>query len=287
MSKILSFEQEFTRRYPKRVQILRFMREAIGVDEVSWDDITPYNMKTVHDHIARQVTANSASVYFAIIKAMVNQYSDKVYFKADSVTSVLKSKKTPSQNVFLTEEEIWKIEDYLDAMLKENTDTHRSVKDVLNAFIIECYCGARGIDVDGLTEQNIVDGHIVYISKKTGVLSKVPIRKGLEKRLAYKSAKKYGNSTKDRVIKRVCKAVGITEKVTLMYHGKLQTLPKYECVGFHTARRSFCTNLARRGVDIYTIAALANHDRNIAMTQRYIVSGTENLSPEAMAFFKR
>lgn len=32
--KLLSFEQEFERREPKRIAILRLMREAIGTNEV-------------------------------------------------------------------------------------------------------------------------------------------------------------------------------------------------------------------------------------------------------------
>jgi site-specific recombinase XerD len=107
----------------------------------------------------------------------------------------------------------------------------------------------------------------------------------MEKRLSYKPSKQYSATTKNRTIKRIAKAIGINQTVTLMYHGKLRSMPKYECIGFHTARRSFCSNLARRGVDIYTIAALANHNQNITMTQRYIIPDTDNLSEEALSFF--
>ena len=281
--KIHSFEKEFKRRHPDRLQILRFMREAINVKEVKWSDITPYNMAAVRDYIIERTASNSAAVYFAIIKALVNQCCEMLSCQANTVTSVLKVHKTPSQNVYLTEEEISRIEIYCDELMKK--ENHRAEKDVLNAFLIECFCGARGIDVDSFTEKNIVDGYIVYVSKKTGVLSKVPIKRGMEKRLAYKPAKRYSATTKNRILKRVAKKVGITQTVTLMYHGQLRSMPKYECIGMHSARRSFCSNLARRGVDIYTIAALANHNQNITMTQRYIVPDTDNLCEEALAFF--
>ena len=39
MRKVLSFEQEWTREVPDRPNILRYMRKAIGVNEVQWDDI--------------------------------------------------------------------------------------------------------------------------------------------------------------------------------------------------------------------------------------------------------
>ena len=47
MNKVLSFEQEFERSNPGRIQILRFMREAIGVDEVEWQHLTTLNLTKV------------------------------------------------------------------------------------------------------------------------------------------------------------------------------------------------------------------------------------------------
>jgi len=91
-------------------------------------------------------------------------------------------------------------------------------------------------------------------------------------------------SAMNRIIKRVAKKCGINTPVTIFYRGKMQTQPKWKFLGFHSARRSFCSNLAQRGVDIYTIAALAGH-RNANMTFRYIISDTQNLPTEAQAFF--
>lgn len=274
---ILSFEQEFERRNPGRIQILRFMREALCVKEMQWKDLTTLNLAKVREYICDRVSGNSACTYLAIIKAFLAHYKDENIVPCKNPEKELKAKRMPSQNVFLTEAEIELIEKY-----EPKSDCERDVK---AAFLIECYLGARRCDVLGLSSDNISDGRIVYVSKKTHVECSVPIHKNLMKYLRYKPKKSHDRAVSNRTIQRICRNVGIVEEVKIFYHGKLQKKPKYEFVGSHTARRSFCSNLAQRGADIYTIAALAGHNQNITMTQRYIIPDTETLSAAAMSFF--
>lgn len=275
---ILSFEQEFVRRNPERIQVLRFMREAIGVDEVEWTMITTLNLTKVREYICQRMAGNSACTYLAILKAFLVKYIDENIYPCKNPHKELKAKRVPSQNVFLTEEEIERIENY--------TPKSDCESDVKAAFLIECYLGARRSDVETITADNIVDGRIVYVSKKTHVKCSVPIHKNLLKYLLhYEQKKTRARSVTNRTIQRICKDVGITEEIQIFYHGKMVKRPKYEFIGSHTARRSFCSNLARRGVDIYTIAALAGHNQNITMTQRYIIPDVEDLSMETMNFF--
>ena len=275
--KILSFEQEFERACPGNIYLIRYMREAIGVKNVEWEHLTTLNLSKVREHICSIVNGNSACTYLAIIKAFLSRYADEGIVPCKNPKKELKAKKMPSQNVYLTEEEIDRIEKYEPKTFCE--------QDVKAAFLIECYLGARRSDVENLTDENIVDGRIVYVSKKTHTECSVPIHKKLLKYLQYKQVAKRARSVTNRTIQRICKEVGITQEVKLFHHGKLVKRPKYEFVGSHTARRSFCSNLAKRGVDIYTIAALAGHRQNIIMTQRYVVTDMDNISDEAMKFF--
>ena len=275
--KVLSFEQEFERTNPGRIQILRFMREAIGVREVMWENLTTLNLGRVREFITGKVAGNSAVTYLAIIKAFLSRYADEGIVPCKNPAKELKAKRVPSQNVYLTEEEIERIEKY-----SPKNDCERDVK---AAFLIECYLGARQSDVVDITSNNIIDGRIVYVSKKTHVECSVPIHKNLMKYLRYKPKKCRDKAVYNRTIQRICRIVGITAEIQIFYHGKLQKKQKCDFVGSHTARRSFCSNLARRGVDIYTIAALAGHNQNITMTQRYIIPDVDTLSKEAMSFF--
>lgn len=274
--KTLTFEQEFTRVVKERPQLLHFIRKAIGTEEVQWEMLTTLNVSKIRDYICKAVTGNSAVTYLAIIKAFLALYTDEGLMPCKFPEKILKAKRIPSQHVFLTEEEIERIEKY-----QPKSECEADVK---AAFLIECYLGARRSDVAELTKENIVDGKIVYISKKTQVETAVPLHRNLRKYLSHNS-KERTRATFNKTIQRICRNVGITQDVQIFYHGKMQKKPKYSFVGSHTARRSFCSNLARRGVDIYTIAALAGHNQNITMTQRYIVTDINSLSSEAMSFF--
>ena len=277
MNNILSFEQEWTRKVPKRPQLLRYMRVAIGTEELQWRDMTKLNLSKIRDYICDSFSGNSACTYLGEIKAFLAAYTEEGIVPCKSPHRELKARRVPSQNVYLTEEEIERIENY-----RPKSDCEMDVK---ASFLIECYLGARRSDVEKINSDNIVDDRIVYVSKKTHVECSVPIHRNLLKYLRYKPKKTHDRSVANRTIQRICKEVGITDEIRIFYHGKIVKRPKFEFVGSHTARRSFCSNLARRGADIYTIAALAGHNQNITMTQRYIIPDVNDLSNEAMSFF--
>lgn len=277
MNGILSFEQEFVRQKPNHVFLLRYMREAIDVSEVRWEDLTTLNLSRIRDYICELVTSNSACTYLAEFKAFLNRYKDEDLIPCKDVTKELKAKRTPSQNIFLTEDEIELIEKYEPA-----SDTERDIK---AAFLIECFCGARSSDVKTFTEQNIIDGKLRYVSQKTKVESSVPIHRNLMQYLEYKPTSQHNRAVYGDTIKRICRRCGITSEVKLFYHGQTQTLPKYQLVNSHTARRSFASNLAVRGVPRSVICALMNHNKNENMTARYICVDTDNLDANAMSFF--
>lgn len=273
--KILSFEQEFERKNPNRIQILRFMREAIGVEEVMWKDLTTLNLGKVREFISSKVAGNSACTYLAILKAFLTLYKDEDVIPCKDHVKPLKVKRVPSEQVVLSAEEISRIEAY-----RPNTDEEKWVK---AQFLCEYYCLARSSDIQKLTAENIQGDFITYVSVKTKIGTTVPLHKNFIKYFRQRG-KTLDRSSFNRIIKRICKNVGITENVSLYYHGKWQTRPKYELIGSHTARRSGATELAKRDVPIATISKLMNHS-NTLITSRYIFADTRNLGEEAMDFF--
>lgn len=272
---ILSFEEEFVRRNPNRKQILRFMREAIGVSEVQWEHITTLNLSKVREFICERVAANSACTYLAIIKAFLVKYVDEDIFPCKNPHKELKAKHVPSEHVVLTAEEITRIEHYQPKTTKEGW--------VKAQFLCEYYCLARASDVQQLTEENIQGQFITYVSQKTKIATTVPLHKNFIKYFSQRG-ETLDRSVYNRIIKRICMNCGIDEEVKLFYHGRVQIRKKYEVVGSHTARRSGATELAERDVPIATISKLMNHT-NTLITSRYIFTNTRKLGKEAMAFF--
>ena len=274
--KVLSFEQEFERMNPGRIQILRFMREAIGVEEIEWSMITTLNLTKVREYICERVAGNSACTYLAILKAFLAAYLDENLFPCKNPHKELKAKRVPSEQVVLTAEEIALIERY-----KPKTEKEKWVK---AQFLCEYYCLARSSDIQQLTPENIQGDFITYVSQKTKIATTVPLHKNFIKYFKQRG-KTLDRSVYNRIIKRICKNCGIDEEIKLFYHGKVQIRKKYELIGSHTARRSGATELAKRDVPIATISKLMNHT-NTLITSRYIFADTRNLGEEAMSFFK-
>ena len=275
MTKVLSFEQEWVRYISDRIQILRFMREAIGVDEVSWQDLTTLNLAKVREFIAEKVAGNSAVTYLAIIKAFLSRYSDENIIPCKNPAKELKAKRVPSEQVVLNADEIALIENY-----KPKSEKEKWVK---AQFLCEYYCLARSSDIQQLTPENIQGDFITYVSQKTKIATTVPLHKNFIKYFKQRG-KTLDRASFNRIIKRICKNCGIDDEVKLFYHGRMQMRKKYELIGSHTARRSGATELARRGVPISTISKMMSHTNEI-ITSRYIFANTRNPGEEAMAFF--
>lgn len=278
----LSFEQFFRRRNPQYVFLINRMRAAMSLTHVTYDDITSSNLRLFLDYMHDEVSANSLRLYCAVIKATINECAADGLIHAPKCTSVLKVKSEPQQNVALSDNEIRLFEQYYDRIITQAGN--QVEKDVLTLFLLEIYSGARGIDVESLTSANVVDGQLSYVSKKTHTLTTLPAHRRLLTLIARKPAKQYSRMTKNRTIKRVAQRIGITQPVTIFYHGKQQTRPKCEYLGFHCARRSFVSSLIDMGVPISTVSRMAGHS-DIKMTFRYYQSDKVAVCPEAMAFF--
>lgn len=271
----LKFETEFTKRHPERAHLIKFMREAIGKDEVEWSDLTKVNLLNVCDHFKNNMAANSARTYFATLCGFLNLYSEEGLVPCNRPNDVLKVKKDPTENVVLSEDEIALIEAY-----NPKTEAEKHIK---AQFLCEYYSLARQSDVLAMTDDNIRDGYISYISKKTHVLTKVPLHRNFITYL-HQKGKAYHRASYDRVIKNICKEVGINKQIKLMYRGKEMTEPKYKFIASHTARRSAATTLAKRNVPITTISKLMGH-KSIVQTYTYIITDIEDLDQSVMSFF--
>ena len=282
MANNLNFEEVFKVRNPQYEFLLSRMRCAMGVDEVNFSDINTINLRRFKDYMEGEVSNNSLRTYMAVLKAAINEMvSDGLISNAKCV-SVLKAKAEPQQNVSLTDEEIKKLENYYECLLK--TSGNQIEKGVLTLLLIELFTGARRVDVENFTLDNINENKLTYVSKKTHTLTVLPAHHKLKLLIKNMPKREFSRMTKNRTIKRIAKLCGINQLVNIYYHGRQRKMPKYEFVAFHTARRSFVSNLIERGVPISAVSKLAGH-KNINMTQRYFVTQDIQLDDNAMAFF--
>ena len=277
-----TFEQIFKERNPQHEFLISRMRCAMDVEEVRFSDINTVNLRKFKEYMEGEVSNNSLRTYMAIIKATINEMVSDGLIHNGKCVSVLKVKSEPQQNVCLSDEEIRKFEKHYDRIMSQSG--HEVEKGVLTLFLMEIFSGARGCDCEKFTLDNIKDGKLTYVSKKTHTLTVLPAHSKLEFLIRNKPNREFSRMTKNRIIKQIGKLCGIDQIVNIYYHGKQRSLPKYEFLGFHCARRSFVSTLIDRGVPISAVSKLAGH-HDISMTQRYYVSQELELPEEAMSFF--
>ena len=257
------------------ISALYHLADCIGKEIPQWEDLTVPNLADYKDYLLGKVARNTAATYLRTLSAVMNIYID--YLPSTNFKSALQLKKEPSQHVALTEEEVERIHNFV-----PRTSVERDVK---RAFMIECLCGARSIDVANLTEDNIKDGWLVYVSQKTKTETSVPVHRLLRQYLSMRPyRKKYDRAVVCRTIKRICCKCGINSEVKLFTKGEWVTKMKWELVGSHTARRSFATQLALRGVPVATISKLMGHS-DVRMTSKYICINRNDIGDTAMDFF--
>ena len=276
MAKILSFEQEFERRFPKRIPILRIMREAIGVNEVNYSDCTLTNLDNVRRLMLSRLAQNSAQVYCAIIKSFLNEVSEEVELPTLRFAKALRVKTVPSQHIALSEQEL--------IMLDEYEPRTQNEADAKILFMRGAFTGARASDCRMMSEDNLHDDTLSYVSIKTKVAVEQPIHIRLIKYLQMQPSRERDTKSINRTIQSICKHIGFTEEITLFCNGKTQTKPKYKWVSSHTARRSYVSALALRGVPISIISKLAGHS-STEMTDKYVCFDIKHVGSEAMSFF--
>ena len=273
-----TFEKEFLRLNPGRGQILAYIRASLRVSSVEWADMTKVNLCTIADYIKSQVSQNSAFTYLSIIKSFLNRYSEEGLIPCKSWNKELSARRAPSQHIALTMDEIIRFDNY-----KPKTQTERDVKIL---FMRGCFTGMRLSDAMMLTEDNIRDSILSYVSIKTKTEVQQPVHSRLMKYVMEQPKKQHLRSVVNRTIQNICKNLGITEEVQLYVNGKLCKGEKYKFITMHTSRRSYVTCLAANGVPVATISKLAGHS-STTMTDQYICFDPRNPGHEAMEFFNK
>lgn len=278
------FESMFKHKYPNYEFLLKYMKAAIGKEEINYCDLTAVNLSDFVEYLKESVSPNTAATYCTILKAFLNFIEEEVELPTRRFALILKVKRVPQQNIALNEDEVEKIDKYYQMMLKKKG--HQVTKDVLNNFLLECYCGGRGSDINNLTPANIHNGMLTYVSQKTNVLATIPEHYRLKDLFRRKSKRQYQRSSINRVLKRVCRECGITDKVKIFYRGSMVYKEKCELVGMHTARRSFASMLAAKGVPIPEISQYMGHTQ-ISMTEKYVKVDSMKVSDAALTFFNK
>lgn len=274
-----TLKEAFYAKYPENHKILGYFEEA-NKCEATWENLTKVRLQRYVDYMSQRLSPNAVKTYCSKVRTVLSLYDEEAAIPKD-YNKVLQIKKDASQHVYLNDDEIRKIIAYQPTSLCE-----RAIK---NWFLMGCLTGARHSDYVRFTSNNIHDQQLHYVSIKTHTNTSVPLSPLVEKiidennRLGYNKIS-ISDVYFNRLLKRICKNAGITETVSVYSRGKFTTGEKWKYVASHSARRSFATNLYKKGVDIYTISRLCGHS-SVEMTKQYICCGP-NISDAVLDYLK-
>lgn len=255
--------------------LTRYLNEC-GLND--WQDLTKANLNDFRDHVTERVAQSTARTYFAVFKAILKRYEDDVDFCKD-YANILKAKIEKPVKTFLSMKDLERLE-----RVEVNNQNEQYV---LDEFLIGAYTGMRISDAREISMENMSDGCISYTSIKTGVHAVVPMKVGIAERIERVQANECDMPlmTYNRILRRLCQRAGITERVKVFKAGEHGKGEKWEFVSSHTARVSFCTNLANLGVPLVEIMSMAGHT-STQMTERYLVRSSANVNNKALKYFQ-
>ena len=243
-----------------------------------WQDLTKANLNEFRDHIAERVAQSTARTYFAVFKAILKRYEDDIDFCKD-YADILKAKNEKPVKTYLTMKDLERLEKVVPESANEQY--------VLDEFLIGAYTGMRISDAREISDENMANGYISYVSIKTGIHAVVPMKNGIDERIRRVQANECGIhlSNYNNIIRKLCKRAGITERVKVFKAGEHGKGEKWQFISSHSARISFATNLVDMGVPLLEVSKMMGHT-STQMTERYVVKTKIELNAKALKFFQ-
>ena len=214
------------------------------------------------------------------IKVILNDATDKGYnthlmYKNKNFKTV----REEVNNIYLSEEELQRMTDL-------DLSYNRSLERVRDLFIVGCYTGLRFSDFSELKKEHIVGNTFKVKTIKTNEWVTIPLMSFVKdimekyKDNANSLPKSCVNQTMNKHLKEIGRRAKINESfLKIRTKGRKrveQRLNKYELITTHTARRSFATNMFKRGVPSRVIMKITGHKTERAFSTYIKVSQDEN-----------
>lgn len=268
---------------------LRFVRGRV----IEFRDLTQEHLEQfVNDLRKRGLGDNTTHKFISTLRAIIREASRKG-LTASPTFNIRDANLTrrESDSVYLNEKEL--------ATLKEiDLSGNERLAKVRDLFIIGAYTGLRFSDFTNIKPENIqtIDGNRILSIPviKTQDRVEIPIHKFVDdiilKNEGYPPGK-ISSQKFNQYIKELCEQVGFTDAIVIRtFHGgqmKIASIPKYQLVSSHTARRSFATNAYKAGINNIAIMKITGH-KQVTTFMKYIkISKIENaIELSNHSFFK-
>jgi len=228
----------------------------------------------------KKYSPNTIGKHIANIKLFMNEATERGFnTKFDYKSKRFKTTSETVESIYLSEEELLKIYEY-------DFTGNKKYEKTRDLFIIGCFTGLRFSDFSQLKIENIKDGEIKVKTQKTGERVVIPIHWTVKEILKKYSDTLTGlprtitNQKMNEYLKEIGKEVKINSNILLTTtKGGLRvqtTVPKYNLMTTHTARRSFATNLFLNGFPPISIMKITGHKTEKSFMKYIKISQEEN-----------
>lgn len=275
-----SYVGHFVMKYPKRSGELRIVCALLRRNPELYDFTEDVLNEIVHAFKLRSpgTAKEYASRVKTIISNMIEENPD-LYLPCRTYKKILSLPSSPTTKPFLNMNDVKALLSY-----KPESEAER----ICHArFIVSIMTGARISDVCSFTRENITDGMLSYVPKKTktkGTIVTIPVSEVTAKYIDIASEKPtMYHVSYNGVIREICRKCGLTEEVKFFYAGKYVVKEKWEAMRSHLGRVSFVTLMLEMGQQIQDVSKMAGHT-DINMTARYNASTDVKLNDKAKAF---
>lgn len=271
----------------KRFRQLAYRRiSALMGTEDDWEKINgDWYFRFIGKCDDNQYSHNYKSTLSAKLKTVMKEGFDRGFHKNEAFRKFVTSYKT-ADTIALTQAEV---DALWDAVLTGKQ------ADARDTFIVGVYCAGRFQDYSQLSEDNVSDGRLRYVQRKTGQTVLIPVSSRIVEVFSRHGGRCPAITEQEvgRHIKDVCKELGGTfnEMVEIRVSKGNKTMiekkHRYELVSCHTARRTGASILYKSGVPIGLCRKLTGHTTD-QMFMNYVKIGKEEAA-ELLAksdFFK-
>ena len=191
-----------------------------------------------------------------------------------------------TDTIYLNEQEI-------DKMYMLDLSKNKRLERIRDLFVVECLTGVRYGDLMKITKENILKESIRIKVSKTGQFLHtllLPTTKKILKKYNF-ILPKISNSNYNKYIKEVGEIACINQTVTQESYrsGKAISFKrkKYQLITTHTARRSFATNMYKRGYSPVQIMSITGHKKESTFLTYIRITNEESVRMISLDYKKK
>lgn len=215
-----------------------------------------------------------------ILKIILNDALDKNIHNCTAYKSKkFKVLREEVNNIYLSDSELQRI-------INLDLSSNPTMQLVRDCFIIGCYTGLRFSDISKVQKQNISDNTLTIKTQKTQQWVSIPLLNPVLQILKRYQSSPNGfptvccSLTMNKYLKQIGQLADLCDHVIIVRSkGKVrveQCLPKYQLISTHTARRSFATNMFKKGVPSRVIMSITGHQTEQSFNSYIKINSDEN-----------